>query len=163
MLSIREQFHRRGFSLLEVVIVVAIIGALAAIAIPRMSRGAKGSTDSVLSNDLAVLRRAIELFAAEHECIYPTVANIATQLTKYSDIGGSTSDTADRTHLYGPYIRSIPELPLGSRIGCNGIAETDAKDVGWIYKEGTGEISANIPVEVDASGAEAIGSLGTQP
>ena len=58
--------RRGGFSLLEVVIVVAIIAILAAIGIPRMSRGSKGAGDSALSGDLAVLRNAIDLYAAEH-------------------------------------------------------------------------------------------------
>ena len=64
MMSVRN--HRnRGFSLLELVIVVVIIGIIAAIAIPRMSRGSAGAADAALTGNLAVLRNAIDLFAAE--------------------------------------------------------------------------------------------------
>ena len=67
--------HRSGFSLLELVIVVVIIGIIAAIAIPRMSRGAAGASDSALSGNLAVIRNAIDMYAAEHSGSFPTVAS----------------------------------------------------------------------------------------
>jgi prepilin-type N-terminal cleavage/methylation domain-containing protein len=134
----------KGFSLLEVVIVVAIIAILAAIGIPRMSRGSKGASDSAVKGDLAVLRNAIDLFAAEHNGVLPTAANITNQLTKYTDVvGTSVSDTKTTTCTYGPYIRSIPSLPVGAKLGKSGIAAADGNDVGWLYTEATGKISAN--------------------
>ena len=57
---------RKGFSLIELVIVVVIIGIIAAIAIPKMSKGAAGAGDSALQGNLAVLRNAIELYNSEH-------------------------------------------------------------------------------------------------
>jgi prepilin-type N-terminal cleavage/methylation domain-containing protein len=136
----------RGFSLLEVVIVVAIIAILAAIGIPRMSRGSKGANDAAVRGNLAVLRNAIDLFAAEHSGTLPTAANITNQLTKYTDLSGATvSETKTTTCVYGPYIRSIPSLPVGpaNRVGSTGIAASDANGVGWLYTEATGKITAN--------------------
>lgn len=150
----REKKHRRNraFSLLEVVIVVAIIAILAAIGIPRMSRGSKGANDAALSGDLAVLRNSIDLFSAEHGGIYPTAANIENQLIQYTDISGGASGTKDATHIYGPYVRSIPPLPVGDKKGNTKIAAADANDVGWIYTEGTGAIRANTNTEADDAG-----------
>jgi prepilin-type N-terminal cleavage/methylation domain-containing protein len=139
----RRWMNRGGFSLLEVVIVVAIIAILAAIGIPRMSRGSKGANDAALSGNLSVLRNAIDLFAAEHGGSYPTVANAANQLTQYTDVVSAVSATKTTTHIYGPYIRSIPPLPVGTRKGQTGIAAADANDVGWIYDDSTGAIRAN--------------------
>jgi prepilin-type N-terminal cleavage/methylation domain-containing protein len=140
----------RGFSLLEVVIVVAIIAILAAIGIPRMSRGSKGANDAALKGDLAVLRNAIDLFSAEHGGEYPTAANIENELTQYTDVLGAVSASKTSTHIYGPYIRTIPPLPVGARKGQNGIAAADANDVGWIYTQTDGDIRANcIASEVD--------------
>jgi prepilin-type N-terminal cleavage/methylation domain-containing protein len=142
--------RRRGFSLLEVVIVVAIIAILAAIGIPRMSRGAKGANDSALSGDLAVLRNAIDLYAAEHGGAFPTALNINTQLTQYTDASGSVVAIKDATHIYGPYMRSIPPLPVGAKKGKSLIADVDGAEVGWIYTELTGVIKANTgPTEKD--------------
>jgi len=143
----------KGFSLLEVVIVVAIIAILAAIGIPRMSRGSKGAGDSAVRGDLAVLRNAIDLYAAEHDGTLPAAGTIVNQLTKYSDRAGTTSDAKTTTCIYGPYIRSIPALPVGpsNRKGSTGIAASDANGVGWLYTEATGKITPNTGTTKDES------------
>ena len=93
---------KKGFSLLELVVVVVIIGIIAAVAIPRMSRGSAGAADAALSGNLAVLRNAIDLYAAEHDGAFPTAANIEDALTKYTDSTGDVEDDRDTTHIYGP-------------------------------------------------------------
>jgi len=148
----RRRATSGGFSLLEVVIVVAIIAILAAIGIPRMSRGSKGANDSALSGDLAVLRNAIDLYAAEHGGSMPTLAGIVNQLTLYSDTGGVTSADKIAPYIYGPYVRSIPPVPVGNRKSQSGIAAVDGPTVGWIYDAGTGKIKANaLDTDVDDS------------
>lgn len=139
----RRCTHNGAFSLLELVIVVAIIAILAAIGIPRLSRGTRGASDAALSNNLALLRNAIDIYAAEHSSTYPAVGSIANQLTQYTNETGEAQVAKDSTHYYGPYMRSIPPLPVGVRKGCTNIAAADANDVGWIYTESTGEIRAN--------------------
>ncbi|MDX9912141.1 MAG: prepilin-type N-terminal cleavage/methylation domain-containing protein [Phycisphaerales bacterium] len=144
---------RRAFSLLELVIVVVILGIIGAIAIPRMSRGSEGASDSALVANLAVLRNAIELYQAEHEGLLPTAADIEAQLTTYTSAAGADNATKDTTYIYGPYIRTIPPLPVGTNKGSNGIAAADAAGVGWIYDATTGAITANLPnTELDARG-----------
>ncbi len=147
----RRGTRRWGFSLLEVVIVVAIIAILAAIGIPRMSRGSKGANDSAVSGDLAVLRNAIDLYATEHGGAFPTAANINEQLTMYTDASGATG-SKDATHIYGPYLRSVPPLPVGANKGQSKIAAVTAADVGWIYVATTGVITANTTTEADDAG-----------
>jgi prepilin-type N-terminal cleavage/methylation domain-containing protein len=135
--------RRWGFSLLEVVIVVAIIAILAAIGIPRMSRGARGASDSALTGDLATLRNAIDLYAAEHTGAFPSAADPNTQLTQYTDAAGGVAAAKDTTHIYGPYVRTIPPLPIGAKKGSTKIAAADAAGVGWIYDKTEGKVRAN--------------------
>jgi len=144
--------NRRGFSLIELVIVVVIIGIIGAIAIPRLSRGAEGASDSALAGDLAVLRNAIDLYATEHRGDYPTLTAIEAQLTQYSDQSGATSATQDSTHIYGPYIRSIPELKVGDEAGSATFTDTaGTATFGWVYDQDNGTIVANTGLEKDAS------------
>jgi prepilin-type N-terminal cleavage/methylation domain-containing protein len=156
---------RRGFSLIELVIVVVIIGIIAAIAVPRMSRGSQGASDSALGANLAVLRNAIDLYQTEHQAYpatgptYTTTTDLQRQLTKYTDASGASNgtETKDAAHPFGPYLRKIPALPVGSKKGLTTIkiAATDTEAPGttteaWIYYPTTGEIKANLPnIELD--------------
>lgn len=149
----KKTHGNKGFSLLELVVVVVIIGIIAAVAIPRMSRGSAGAADAALSGNLAVLRNAIDMYAAEHTGTFPTAANVADQLTKYTDSAGGTADTRDATHLYGPYVRKVPPLPVGAAKGNTGIADKTGTGVGWIYNATTGDITSNTTAkEEDAAG-----------
>jgi len=142
-----------GFSLLELVIVVVIIGIIAAIAIPRMSRGSAGAADAALSGDLAVLRNALDLYAAEHNGSFPTNANVVAALTTYTNAAGTTNATKTTTYIYGPYIRAIPALPVGAAKGNTGIDDEAGSGVGWVYTAATGDIVANTTSsEKDAAG-----------
>ncbi len=145
---------RSAFSLIELVIVVVIIGIIAAIAIPRMSRGATGANDSALVGNLAILRKAIDLYAAEHNGNFPADASIATQLTQYTDAAGTVSPTKTTACIYGPYMKSIPILTVGANRGQSGfVTAQGGATAGWVYTGGT--ISANCPAaEVDATGTK---------
>jgi prepilin-type N-terminal cleavage/methylation domain-containing protein len=147
----RRLTHNRAFSLIELVVVVVIVGILAAIAIPRLSRGSAGAADSSLASNLAVLRKAIDLYASEHGGAFPTTANFATAMTQYSDSAGTISATPTATCIYGPYLRSIPPLPVGASKGNTGVAAATGSGVGWLYTAATGTIQANA-TEADISG-----------
>jgi type II secretory pathway pseudopilin PulG len=122
---------------------VAIIAILAAIGIPRMSRGSRGAGDSALHADLAVLRNAIDLYAAEHQGNYPGATTIANQLTQYTDSSGNTNASRTSPYIYGPYLRDVPTLPVGAKKGKDGISAVDGNDIGWIYNSTLGTIRAN--------------------
>ena len=151
----------RAFSLIELVIVVVIIGIIGAIAIPRLSRGAVGAADGALRGNLAVMRSAIELFAAEHEGLFPgkdssnNVEDVATQLTGYTDVNGNPNATKTTVFIYGPYLKSVPPLPVGAEKGSTTIAAAAAAGVGWIYDSATGAIKSNTTAgEQDAKGVK---------
>ncbi len=135
--------RRGGFSLLELVVVITILGILAAIAIPRLSRGAAGAADSALASDLAVMRNAIDMYSTEHGGDFPDADDIEDQLTKYTDASGDVSEDRDSTHIYGPYLRKVPPLPVGAKKGNKVISTANGDEVGWIYDEDDGEITAN--------------------
>ncbi|MFN0011772.1 MAG: prepilin-type N-terminal cleavage/methylation domain-containing protein [Phycisphaerales bacterium] len=143
---------RSAFSLIELVIVVVIIGIIAAIAIPRMSRGAAGAADASLQSNLRQLRNGIDLFYTEHDNVFPDDGTIAAQLTTFTKIDGTANATRTTDFIYGPYIREIPALPVGSKKGQVGIAAATGASVGWIYIEATGTITANTTTEQDARG-----------
>src|SRR5438445_9892126 len=59
------QTKRRGFTLVEIMIVVAIIALLAAIAVPGFLRARKRSQASKILNDLRMIDGAVDQYAIE--------------------------------------------------------------------------------------------------
>ncbi len=149
----------KGFSLIELVIVVVIIAIIGAIAIPKMSRGASGAADSALTQDLAVLHSALDLYNTEHPTAQlsssTTIAGVTNALTLYSDASGNTNSSKTTVFIYGPYLKQIPSMPVGtnknsSTITITGPAGTTA-GAGW-YFTGTDFIANNPTADVDVSG-----------
>ncbi len=123
---------RRAFSLIELVIVVVIIGIIAAIAIPRMSRGSQGAQESALVGNLAVLRNALDMFANEHGGTLPTsAATFSTQIVGQTNVSGATWSTGEVA--YGPYLRELPPLPVGTNQGKTAVGAALGDDAGWIF------------------------------
>ena len=148
--------NRSGFSLIELVIVVVIIAIIGAIAIPKMSRGAAGANDSALIQDLSVMRSAVDLYQTEHGGTFPstTPATFVSQLTTYTDSSGGTNSTKDATHIYGPYLKTIPTLPVGTNKGLNTVTATGPAGTGtfaWYY-DGTSVYANDPATDVDVKG-----------
>src|SRR5476649_2250471 len=69
--------RRGGFTLVEIMIVVAIIALLAAIAVPGFLRARKRSQASRIINDLRLIDSAVDQYAIENNKTTGTVVNTA--------------------------------------------------------------------------------------
>jgi type II secretory pathway pseudopilin PulG len=143
-------------------VVVLINGIIAAIAIPKMSKGAQGAADSALTGDLKEIRQAIDMYTNEHGGSYPAADKIADQLTKYSNADGSMTaaakDTGTNQIVFGPYLRSIPPLPVNSTVagvnkGAATIGVTGATPANaWVYESTGGTVTPNTGTTTDSAG-----------
>ena len=141
---------RRGFTLVEIMIVVFILVILAAIVIPQFSTASNDTRDASALTNLKTLRMQLQLYKAEHNDNYPT--DFETQMKIYSDAQGNTSDTFSSTYRFGHYIQEVPDNPytgVNTVTTVTGIATayTEAADLsqGWWYNSTTGEIRCHVP------------------
>jgi general secretion pathway protein G len=145
---------KKGFTLVEILIVVIILGILAAIVIPQFTEASSEARVSNLMTNLQTIRSQLLLYKTQHLEHYPT--NDATghtfeeQMTQFSDVTGDVSAAPSSSFPYGPYLQSVPANPIS---GSNAVVVEDdaatgfaapAADAGWWFNSATGEFRANI-------------------
>ncbi len=134
---------RKAFTLVEILIVVVILGILAALVIPQVGSVVNESKASSLLMDLKTVRSQIGLYRTQHEQ-HPTLDDFGLQLTKYTDEKGNTNLTKTPVFKYGPYLQRIPANPY---TGKNNLSTDDPGESDWYYNPVTGEFHANDTAE----------------
>jgi general secretion pathway protein G len=134
----------RGFTLVELLVVVIVLGVLAAVAIPMFSTSSQDSKRSALDSDLAILSGAIERYYVEHDAHYPGKLGTKTGWDIFvAQLTTRTDKTGAGGARYGPYLKTgIPINPYtGTNTGALGKAIVGS-DVAWRYDVTTGIITA---------------------
>ncbi len=91
---------RKGFTLVEILIVVVILGILAAIVVPQFTNATQDAQAGNLKAQLKSLQNQVELFNARNNGSYPDFA---------TDAWGSTAVAASM--IGGNYIKTAPQNP----------------------------------------------------
>ena len=142
-----------GFTLVEILIVVVILGILAAIVIPQFTSASTEAKESALVSDLQSIRTQIELYKIHHNDNLPGEdfsGDFVTAMTTNTDQDGNAGGR------FGPYMRNIPINPFstaeaGENSVATGTAVKDPTAVGdnssawWFVTEGgdAGTFQAN--------------------
>lgn len=160
---------QKGFTLIEMIIVVIIMGILAAVIIPRISMTTDQARLNTLKTNLTAMRSSVEIYIAQHDGAYPGGNSITggvpddeaaaataflQQLTQYTEFDGTVSATKTADAKYGPYIKGggLPTNPYNdsNAVVCD-ITTTDitTRDwdgtgtAGWHFYTNTGVLVAN--------------------
>jgi general secretion pathway protein G len=156
-----KQFHRRwtmtrnrksGFTLVEILIVVIILGILAAIVIPQFTNASQDARKNSLTSQLQTMRSQIELFKLQHLDTNPNGLNTAGSIaaaTAWAEmlIKTNADQTTTGTPNFGPYLQGPPSNPLNGSTKVFvvtadvtlGAAATGVTDEGWIFNKVSGK------------------------
>ncbi|AEG68436.1 type II secretion system protein [Ralstonia solanacearum] len=125
----RLRAQRRGFTLIELVVVMAIIGLLLTLALPRYFHSIERGKSQVQQQNIAVIRDAID---------------------KYYGDNGKYPDTLDEL-VARRYLRSVPVDPVNGSTAWAVIAPPDTSRGGAVYdvgpaREASAQAAASEPV-----------------
>lgn len=86
-LKISRRHNVRGFTLMEIIVVIAILGALAALAIPRFTGVLANSQNNTDQANIRIVESAVELYRAEKGDLDPAVDTFDELVAKLNEAG----------------------------------------------------------------------------
>jgi prepilin-type N-terminal cleavage/methylation domain-containing protein len=145
-MSLFKSKNVKGFTLIELMIVVAIIGILAAVAIPKFAELVTKSKESATKGTLGAVRSAVSIYYGDNEGVYPS--NLFTGLTNANKYLPPLAGT----NSLGKY-----ELPAaGASVGHTGGAYSNCVVAGVVTSNATTPPADDTtPLLYSASGASA--------
>jgi len=142
---------RKGFTLVEILIVVIILGILAAIVIPQFTNASTSARQSNMASQDQTLKSQITLYSLQHNDNPPANgvqsngSNLFTQLTEQTDSTG-LNPPATGQQAFGPYMQSVPVNPLTASSAVDYVSASPTvgttsvgTSYGWVYLATTGE------------------------
>ena len=111
--------RRNAFTLVELLIVVIILGILAAVVIPQFSDASTDARVSSLTTNLATIRGQIEFYKMQHTGKYPnlvgppTFADGTTDFSRFSISTGCYGRCENTDIIYPGRYRPVKYPPMG--------------------------------------------------
>jgi general secretion pathway protein G len=140
MNSIRRTSPRKGFTLVEILIVVIILGILAAIVIPQFTNASTDARKSNMASQDQTIKSQVSLYMLQHNDTPPTLETNWNQLTEVTDVAGNTTGVTGYNSLasFGPYMQTAPVNPLTNSSIVVDQSLAPVATAGWYYNSATG-------------------------
>ncbi|OFX17398.1 MAG: hypothetical protein A2Z18_06140 [Armatimonadetes bacterium RBG_16_58_9] len=109
----RRRGRERGFTLVELLVVIVVLAVLGAIVLPKFMDSGTRSRESALKSDLKLLRNAVATFQIDTG-FYPSQLNdlAATTAPTKGLTAAAAEATITATDWHGPYVQSVPDDPV---------------------------------------------------
>jgi general secretion pathway protein G len=150
-MTVRRTTRKGGFTLVEILIVVIILGILAAIVIPQFTSASQDARKNSLTSQLQTIRSQIELYKLQHLDKLPPVLQAGTGWTDMTNQSKADMTTGATTAFpFGPYLQSAPTNTLNGATGILtvsanqtlGAAVSSASNKGFVFNTANGKIWA---------------------
>lgn len=134
---VKHQHNAAGFTLVEILIVVVILGILAAIVIPQFTNASDSAKASTMKRQLQTLRRQLDMYKLHHNEDYPTQAQLWANMINRTDADG----TLNAAGAFGPYLERAPMNVFTNSATVTTLG-TGTSAQGWEYDPADGTIQA---------------------
>ncbi len=149
---------QKAFTLVELIIVVSILGILAAIVIPQVQGNTVQAKESAAKTSLQALRTQIGMYKLDHNGLAPgysggtvSATDLVNQIVGTSATTGEavSATTPSAPFLHGPYLSDFPENPFNGLSDVTLVPSATAfsaaanGNTGWLYKKETAEFRLN--------------------
>ena len=121
----------RGFTLVEILIVVIVLGIIAAIVIPQFANASADARTANLRTTLNNVRNQIEVFKTQHNDQAPALSCMWTVMLTVTDTTEAASNAPTGNH-WGPYLQAPAVNPINNLTGVTSAA-VDI-NAGWYYQ-----------------------------
>ena len=102
------QARQRGFTLLEIMVVIVILGILASIVVPNLMGNKEKADRQKAVTDIVALENALDMYKLDNSRYPTTEQGLEALVTKPS------GDPEPRTYRDGGYIKRLPKDPWGN-------------------------------------------------
>lgn len=102
--------RQRGFTLLEIMVVIVILGVLASLVVPNLMGNKEKADRQKVVSDLVALEGALDMYKLDNSR-YPT-----TEQGLQALVSAPSAEPHARNYPEGGYIRRLPQDPLGQRL-----------------------------------------------
>lgn len=126
---------KKAFTLVEILIVVVILGILAAIVVPQFTNATQDAQTGNLRAQIKSLQNQIELFKARTNN-YPTLAQLTANPTTTAETNGWGG------LIDGGYIKKAPKNPAAPTADQPKVSAAGGAGFGWEYNAATGTLGA---------------------
>lgn len=130
----------KGFTLVEILIVVVILGILAAIVVPQFTNASQDAIKGALSSQLQTINSQVELYRVQNAGTLPDADATTPMLVAASHGGWGVLVEND-------YLKDEPNNGYSRSSNVTGAwvasPATDGTAAGWAYDAATGEVWAN--------------------
>jgi len=131
------EFAKKSFSLVELIILAAILGIMAAVVVPFFQSQSTQAKEAVARDHLRILRSAVELYTVQHRGIPPGYEG--------DNPINTPSNTVFLTQMLdsGDYLKKMPVNPFNSKDNIRMVGnsesfpESPVEGYGWIYQPAT--------------------------
>ena len=134
---------RKGFTLIEILIVVIILGILAAIVIPQFSSASNDARKSNVQSTVQTLRSQIALYKLQHQDTLPDLVTNWNPMLLKTDASGSTTPAAG-VQTFGPYMQDTPTNSLNGKQNVVDGTGNSATATGFVYDYAAGAGSGKL-------------------